>query len=629
MNANTADGNAVRVYPLSVRMEGRLAVVVGGGAVAVRRVAGLLAAGAEVLVVAPDLSPSLADLVFQGRVGARQGRYQAADLRGAWLVLACTDQPGVNAAVAADAERMHLWCVRADDATASAAWVPAVGRVAGVTLAVNADRNPRRATALRDDCLQLVRDQSRQPDQTQPDQPGEEYGQVSIVGGGPGDPGLITVAGAERLRRADVVVTDRLVARELIANLPEQAVVIDAGKVPAGPAMRQDDINAALVEHARAGRAVVRLKGGDPFVFGRGREEVDACRAAGVAVEVIPGVTSAVSVPAAAGIPVTHRGLSQGFTVVTGHGSPSEPRNAIDWAALARSGTTLVLLMAVEHITGIADTLMEAGLAAGTPAACVTDGWRDGQRVVTATLGGLAEAMQAEGMANPAVIVIGDTAGYAARDERRAPPSRPQAPLGRPGSLPDRSISRLPGSAAPARSGRRVLVLGGARSGKSATAEEFLASCREVEYVATGAPPGRGDPQWAARVHEHRGRRPANWSTTETLDLEQVLKSDDPAPLLVDCLSAWLTRVMDECEAWTASDAGARAVAARTDRLLLAWRSTARHVVAVSSEVGSGVVPDTLSGRLFRDALGRLNARIAAESDEVWLCTVGLARRLR
>jgi adenosylcobinamide kinase/adenosylcobinamide-phosphate guanylyltransferase len=180
-----------------------------------------------------------------------------------------------------------------------------------------------------------------------------------------------------------------------------------------------------------------------------------------------------------------------------------------------------------------------------------------------------------------------------------------------------------------ARAGRRVLVLGGARSGKSFFAERIFADSGEVEYVATGPGPGGDDPEWAARVDEHRRRRSPGWRTTETLDLEQVLKSDDRAPILVDCLSVWLARVMDECEAWTAGADGAREVAARTDRLLQAWRSTARHVVAVSNEVGSGVVPETLSGRLFRDALGRLNASVAAECDEVWLCTAGLPQRLR
>lgn len=174
----------------------------------------------------------------------------------------------------------------------------------------------------------------------------------------------------------------------------------------------------------------------------------------------------------------------------------------------------------------------------------------------------------------------------------------------------------------------RVLVLGGARSGKSTTAERFLASRSEVEYVATGALPDEQDREWAARVAEHRRRRPPHWRTTETLDLEQVLKSGDPAPVLIDCLSLWLARVMDECGAW-ADDGDGQGVAVRVDRLLRSWRATSRHVVAVSNEVGCGVVPATVSGRRYRDALGRLNAAIAADSEEVWFCTAGLPRRLR
>ncbi len=188
------------------------------------------------------------------------------------------------------------------------------------------------------------------------------------MGGGPGDPGLITVTGLRRLREADVVVADRLAPLELLEEVPPGAHVIDGAKVPGGPAMRQEHINQALVEHARAGRAVVRLKGGDPFVFGRGREEVGACLAAGVPVEIVPGVTSAISVPAAAGVPVTHRGLSQGFCVLAGHVRPGDPRSSVDWAALARSGMTLVLLMAIDHLAAIAEALLAAGLGAETPA---------------------------------------------------------------------------------------------------------------------------------------------------------------------------------------------------------------------------------------------------------------------
>jgi uroporphyrin-III C-methyltransferase/precorrin-2 dehydrogenase/sirohydrochlorin ferrochelatase len=658
--------------------------VVGGGPVALRRVAGLREAGAQVVVVAPRLTPALADLADRGQITAHRREYQPGDTDGAWLVLACTDRPEVNEAVAADAERQHLWCARADDAAASAAWVPAVGRVGAVTVAVNAGRNPRRAAELRDRFVDTVATVDRSAIKEQEPAAGGQraMGRVSIVGGGPGDPGLITVAGLHRLREANVVVADRLAPLALLEQLAPGVQVVDAAKVPGGPAMRQDHINQALVEHARAGRAVVRLKGGDPFVFGRGREEVEACLAAGVPVEVVPGVTSAVSVPAAAGIPVTHRGVSQGFCVLAGHVRPGDSRSSVDWVALARSGITLVLLMSIDHLAEIADTLISAGLDGGTPGAVVSDGWSRQQRVVTAPLRDLASAVRAAGVTNPAVVVIGDVAGLAASGlwiPGAPPPSGPPSPDGSPpsgadggtdsqapppepgrgaaahagsgppcgGTVPSPSplagaasspsssllagVASSPSSFASAtgRVGWRVLVLGGARSGKSATAEDMLADGGPVDYVATGAPPGLGDAEWDARVAEHKERRPPHWRTVETLALAEVLAAPGPAPVLVDCLTTWLARVMDECGAWDDADGTAWALAERIEQMRQAWRHTRRQVIAVSNEIGSGVVPDTASGRRFRDELGRLNTSIAADSDEVWLCTAGIARRLR
>ena len=181
----------------------------------------------------------------------------------------------------------------------------------------------------------------------------------------------------------------------------------------------------------------------------------------------------------------------------------------------------------------------------------------------------------------------------------------------------------------------RVLVLGGARSGKSVTAERLLATRDRVDYVATGGPPDAADPEWAERVRAHQQRRPAHWVTLETLDLVPVLAGprltarDRVTPLLVDCLSTWLAGVMEECGLWSGRPGADQQLAARVDELLGAWRATTRPVVAVSNEVGSGVVPATVSGRRYRDELGVLNTRIAAECEQVWLCTAGIARRLR
>src|SRR5581483_1802022 len=177
---------------------------------------------------------------------------------------------------------------------------------------------------------------------------------------------------------------------------------------------------------------------------------------------------------------------------------------------------------------------------------------------------------------------------------------------------------------------RRVLVLGGARSGKSAVAEKMLAGPAAVDYVATGAPAGSGDAEWDTRVREHQQRRPPHWRTLETLALDEVLaRRGTDAPALVDCLTVWLARVMDEDGAWDGGQDAHDRLSARLDRLVGAWQDTRREVVAVSNEIGAGVVPPTASGRRFRDELGRLNARIAATSDEVWYCTAGIPRRLR
>ena len=236
--------------------------------------------------------------------------------------IACTADPGVNAAVLAEADAARVWCLRADDASAASAWMPATGRTGPATVAVHADRDPHQAASLRDAAVGAVADALRGGTAPRSRPGAEPRGRVVLVGGGPGDPGLLTVRGAERLAAADVVVVDRLAPLAVLDGLRPDVEIIDVGKIPRGRFTPQEQIDALLVEHALAGRTVVRLKGGDPFVFGRGREEVDACLAAGVAVEVVPGVSSAIAVPGLVGVPATHRGLSQGFTVVSGHAAP-------------------------------------------------------------------------------------------------------------------------------------------------------------------------------------------------------------------------------------------------------------------------------------------------------------------
>ena len=227
---------------------------------------------------------------------------------------------------------------------------------------------------------------------------------VYLVGAGPGDPGLITVRGAELLRQAGVVVHDRLSDASLLDLAPPGAERIDVGKAPGGP-VAQDQINALLVERGRAGQEVVRLKGGDPFVFGRGGEEAAVLLEAGVPFEVVPGITSAVAVPAYAGVPVTHRGLSTSFTVVTGHSRHSPDRD-IDWASLARAGGTLVVLMGVAHRAELAAQLLAGGLPADTPVAAVRWGTRPNQQTVRTTLERLPDLV----LEPPVTMVIGRVA---------------------------------------------------------------------------------------------------------------------------------------------------------------------------------------------------------------------------
>lgn len=235
-------------------------------------------------------------------------------------------------------------------------------------------------------------------------------GSVTLVGGGPGDPGLVTVAGRKAIEAADVIVTDRLAPLAALGWARPDVEVVDVAKIPGGRSTSQEEINRLLVEHAKAGHHVVRFKGGDNFVFGRGGEELIACLDAGLSTRVVPGVSSAIAAPALAGIPVTHRGLTQGFTVISGHVPPGHRDSTIDYTALARSGTTLVVLMGVRTLGAICTALAAAGMDPSTPAAVIADGTMPSQRVVRATLSTLDEASSAAGLGAPAVAVIGDVA---------------------------------------------------------------------------------------------------------------------------------------------------------------------------------------------------------------------------
>lgn len=237
-------------------------------------------------------------------------------------------------------------------------------------------------------------------------------GRVVLVGAGPGDPELITLRGLRRLREADVVVYDQLASAALLEEAPEAALKIFAGKSAGRHCLDQSAINAILIHHARSGRLVVRLKGGDPFVFGRGGEEVLACARAGVEAEVVPGVSAAIAVPAAAGIPITHRGLASSFAVVTGHEDPAKPESTVDWERLATAVDTLVILMGVGTLPRITARLMSAGREPDTPAAVIHRGTTAAEETVVGTLGDIAG--RAGRLQAPAVIVIGAAVAFRA-----------------------------------------------------------------------------------------------------------------------------------------------------------------------------------------------------------------------
>ena len=442
-------------YPAFLDLRGRRVVVVGGGAVAEQKVGGLLAAGARVTVVSPETTSGLADLAARGSVELRRRPYRAGDLSGVWLAIAATDDRAANATVWAEAEQQGVLLNAVDDLDHCNFIAPAIHREGDITVAVStAGKSPALAVRLRDRIGRLIgRAEARlcellgelRPELAErvPDASartalwyrvvdsdviefvrrgdtegarrrvrelaagrsgGGAPGIVYLVGAGPGDPGLITTNGLELLRSANVVVYDRLVSAALVAEAPPSAERVFVGKYPHGAGAEQPDINAVLVDRARQGRTVVRLKGGDPFVFGRGAEECEALRAAGVRVQVVPGVSAATAVPAAAGIPVTHRRLASAFAVVTGHECAG--RSDLDWEALARM-PTLVVLMGLHALPEITHRLVAHGVRSDAPAAVIASGTLPAQRVVVGTLATIAALATQAGLEPPATVVVG------------------------------------------------------------------------------------------------------------------------------------------------------------------------------------------------------------------------------
>lgn len=398
-------------FLLGLDLTGRDVLAVGGGPVSARRVADLVAAGARVHLVAPEVCEDLAELAASGQIVWSARNVEPTDLDAVWLVHTATGDRLVDAGIRAACERRRIWCVDATDAAATAARVPARhevdtpdGPVRIAVLAGDPGRSRSIAAGVSDAIaggeIDLRRHRARDA---------ASGGWVALVGGGPGDDGLLTERARLLLRSADVVVYDRLAPQGVLASLgqPNSTIgglapvqLIDVGKTPGRHPVPQHEINQLLIDHARAGRGVVRLKGGDPYVLGRGGEERLACEAAGVRVEVVPGVTSAIAVPAAAGIPVTHRGVATGFTVVTGHA---------DIPRLPTGGDhTLVVLMGVATLPRTVELLVRHGRSIDTPVAVIERGCTPEQRVLTATLADVVDGVTEAGIDSPAVVVVGD-----------------------------------------------------------------------------------------------------------------------------------------------------------------------------------------------------------------------------
>ena len=383
-------------------LKGKRVLIAGAGAVATRRVRRFLTAGAHVRVVAPAASDDIQRQASHGDLTWDAKPIAASDLDDAWLVLAATDDPQLNDQIAAWASERRVWCIDASDAAKGSARQAAMSTHGDVTVGVvSLDApDPKRIRSIRDALAEFIDTGNVDLRRRRPGS-----GRVILVGSGPGDPGLVTVRGRQALSEADVVVTDRLGATELLVAVPYDVEIVNVGKSPDNHPVPQDEINRILVDRALAGKTVVRLKGGDPFVFGRGGEEVHACLEAGVDVEVVPGVTSALSVPALAGIPVTHRGISNSVLVTSGHAGA-------DAAALAAitSGATVVFLMAVSALESIATAALDAGAPAETPVAIVERGSTSHERVTRGDLGAIVRIARETDVKPPAVIVIGEVA---------------------------------------------------------------------------------------------------------------------------------------------------------------------------------------------------------------------------
>lgn len=452
------------LFPAFLDLRGRTVLVVGGGAVALRKITALLPTGARVKVGAPQLVPGIEAVSATAGIEYLNGHFEPAWLDDAWLVVAATDDPVVNRAVAEAAEARRLWVNVVDDAPLCSFQVPARVERGPLQIAISsAGGAPMLARHLRERletqidesygalAALLVRHRRRirmkiadtgarrrffdgVMDSDIPtllrrgDHDGAErallaridqadtsvrIGRVALVGAGPGDAGLLTLRGLRLLNEADVILHDRLVSAEVLELARRDAERIEVGKESGHHHVPQDKIHALMLEHARAGKRVVRLKGGDAFVFGRGGEELEFLRDHGIDYEVVPGITAALACAAYAGIPLTHRDHAQSVRFVTAHSKAEN--DELDWAGFAREGQTLAFYMGVAGLERVRARLLAHGRAASTPCALVENGSRPEQRIVLATLDTLPDIARAHDVRSPALLFVGEVAGLAAR----------------------------------------------------------------------------------------------------------------------------------------------------------------------------------------------------------------------
>ncbi|MCC4248428.1 uroporphyrinogen-III C-methyltransferase [Microbacterium testaceum] len=382
----------------------KLVVCVGAGSVTERRISRLRAAGARVRVIAPDATDGIAALAAAGEVEWLARTFVDGDLDEAWFCHTATGHAAIDARVVSAADARRVWCINAGHGGKGTARLAAETRSGDVMIGVvsTAGADPRRSAAVRDAIADRLAEgalplrRRRRP----------LVGSVALVGGGPGPVDLLTVRARALLAEADVVVHDRLGPTGVLAELGDDVELIDVGKRPHHHPVPQDEINALLIDRAARGLRVVRLKGGDPFVYGRGGEEVLACRAAGIPVEVVPGISSAIAVPQAAGVPVTHRGVAGTLHIVNGQEAPT----AATLAALRDDTATVVALMGVSALPRFAGAALAAGAPTDRPVAFVENGHTPAQRTIRTTLGSAVADAEAHGLANPAVLVFGEVA---------------------------------------------------------------------------------------------------------------------------------------------------------------------------------------------------------------------------